>query len=141
MGHRDRLAAALALAGAAVVVSGPMGVLRRRLRRSWDARVAVQGDSMRPLLVPGDWLLVDPDAFRAHGARPGDLVVVPDPRSPDRTLVKRVAMVDGDGRYDVRGDSPGASTDSRTFGPVDHGSLAGRPWFRYWPVRRFGRIR
>jgi hypothetical protein len=68
-------------------------------------------------------------------------VLVTDPRESSRLLVKRVAAVAADGRLEVRGDAAGASTDSRIFGSVDPVSVEGRPWFRYWPVRRIGRLR
>lgn len=114
----------------------------RRITRSWSARVAVEGDSMRPTLVPGDWLLVDPDAYVDGAPQVGDLVLVPDPRSPSRLLVKRVAEVHEGGReLLVAGDAPDESTDSRTFGSVQVKALEGRPWFRYWPLGRLGQIR
>src|SRR5205807_5623378 len=49
-------------------------------------RVAVQGDSMRPALEPGDRLLV----LRLLRPRPGDVVAVVDPRDGERVMVKRV---------------------------------------------------
>jgi nickel-type superoxide dismutase maturation protease len=97
--------------------------------------VAVDGDSMRPALTPGDRVLV----VRA-AARVGDIVAVRDPRRPDRTMLKRVASIDGD-RIVVLGDNAGASTDSRTFGPVDRASIVGRAVYRYAPVSRAGRLR
>jgi nickel-type superoxide dismutase maturation protease len=113
----------------------------RRLTRSWGARVAVEGDSMRPTLAPGDWLLADPDAYASAPPKVGDLVLVPDPRGPVRLLVKRVAEVHDDGReLFVAGDTHDASTDSRAFGSVSTSTLEGRPWFRYWPLGRIGRI-
>ncbi len=113
----------------------------RRLLRSWGARVAVSGDSMRPTLETGDWLLADPEAYAEVAPRVGELVLVPDPRSPDRLLVKRVAEVHDEGReLFVTGDAPDASTDSRAFGSVSASAVGGRPWFRYWPLRRFGRV-
>jgi nickel-type superoxide dismutase maturation protease len=96
---------------------------------------------MRPLLEPGDLLLVDPDAYRGRPPRPSDLVAVPDPRDPSRWLVKRVAGIAEDGRLELRGDDPAQSTDSRAFGPVDPAAVIGRPWARYWPPARLGRIR
>ncbi len=96
---------------------------------------------MAPTLLPGDWLLADPDAYRARPPRVGDLVLLPDPREPRRLLVKRVSAHDEQGRPLVSGDDPLASTDSRTFGAVDPATLAGRPWFRYWPPGRIGRVR
>lgn len=96
---------------------------------------------MRPTLLTGDWLLVDPDAYRERLPRPGDLVLVPDPREDGRLLVKRVMAVDPRGWLLVGGDARDHSTDSRAFGPVDPATLEGRPWFRYWPPRRVGRVR
>jgi nickel-type superoxide dismutase maturation protease len=103
--------------------------------------VEVAGDSMAPTLMPGDWLLADPEAFARRPPSVGELVLVPDPREPSRLLVKRVAAVGTDGSLDVRGDDERASTDSRTFGPVDPRQVAGRPWYRYWPAARIGRVR
>jgi len=96
---------------------------------------------MAPTLLPGDWLLADPEAYRRRSPRVGELVLVADPREPSRLLVKRVDAIDTNGRLDVRGDATVASTDSRVFGSVDPVSVQGRPWFRYWPVRRIGRLR
>jgi len=111
-----------------------------RLLRSWQARVAVEGDSMRPTLLPGDWLLTDPDAYGERQPSVGELVLVPDPRDPGRLLVKRVIDLDAAGWLLVGGDRPEHSTDSRVFGAVDPATLEGRPWFRYWPLGRIGRI-
>ena len=103
--------------------------------------MAVEGDSMRPTLEPGDWLLVDPDAYAGTPPKVRDLVLVPDPREPSRLLVKRVAEVHDDGReLFVAGDAHEASTDSRDFGPVSTSTVEGRPWFSYWPPTRIGRI-
>ena len=114
----------------------------RRLIRSWGARVAVEGESMRPTLEPGDWLLGDPDAYADAPPGVGDLVLVPDPREHSRLLVKRVAEVhDGGRELLVAGDAHDTSTDSRAFGPVSSSTVEGRPWFRYWPMRRIGRVR
>lgn len=95
---------------------------------------------MSPTLLPGDWLLADPEGYRSQPPQVGELVLVTDPREPARLLVKRVAAVTDDGRLEVRGDGA-ASTDSRAFGGVDPVSVEGRPWFRYWPPRRVGRLR
>ena len=112
-----------------------------RLARSWAARVAVVGESMAPTLLGGDWLLADPEAYRDRDPVVGDLVLHPDPREPRRLLVKRVSRIDPDGRLHVAGEAAAASTDSRTFGVVDPGTVTGQPWFRYWPLRRVGRVR
>ena len=109
--------------------------------RRWPVRrVAVQGDSMRPGLEAGDRRLVV--GFPRPRPRPGDVVAVVDPRDGARVMVKRVASVDsGDGRVTVVGDNPDASTDSRTFGPVDPRLVLGRVIYRYLPEERRGRLR
>jgi nickel-type superoxide dismutase maturation protease len=111
-------------------VGGLVAGWRRRPRR-----VAVTGSSMAPGLLPGDRLLVVP----ARRLRPGDVVLVRDPRVPARRMVKRVAAVLPEG-VDVRGDDPDASTDSRLFGPVPRGLVEGRAAYRYAPPGRVGRI-
>jgi nickel-type superoxide dismutase maturation protease len=95
---------------------------------------------MEPALEPGDWLLVDPDAYLDRVPEPGDLVLAPDPREPERLLIKRVASVDADGTLALLGDAPDESTDSRVFGSIDPSTVRGRPWFRYWPMGRIGPI-
>lgn len=97
-------------------------------------RVAVHGDSMRPTLLAGDRVV----AVRIRRGRPGDVVVLADPRDPARLLVKRVVTAGPEG-HTVAGDNQAASTDSRTFGPVRH--LQGRVLFRYYPPDRCGRVR
>ena len=104
-------------------------------------RVLVEGRSMEPALEDGDWVLVDPDAFLSRSPRPGDLVLAPDPREPARVLIKRVGEATSDGRLTILGDAPDASTDSRVFGAIDPVLVRGRPWFRYWPLRRVGPLR
>ena len=108
---------------------GPAVVIPLRL-------VHVDGDSMRPTLTPGDRLLV----LRRRRYRRGDVVALVDPRASTRTIVKRVAAIEGDDVV-VHGDNPDASTDSRSFGPVPVSSIVGRAVYRYAPTARAGRIR
>lgn len=98
-------------------------------------RLEVTGHSMRPTLEEGDRLLV----VRDGRARPGDLVVVPDPRDPGRLVVKRVVVASAAG-LTVRGDNPRASTDSREFGAVPKAGVRGRVVYRYAPPARRGRV-
>lgn len=98
-------------------------------------RVRVLGSSMAPTVRPGDRLLV------ARWARwhVGSVVALPDPRAPERVLIKRVRAIDAGG-VDVRGDNEAASTDTRTFGLVAPSKVAGRVVYRYLPADRAGRI-
>ncbi len=98
-------------------------------------RVEVEGESMLPALAPGDRLLV----VRGRRARPGDVVAVADPRTPTRTLLKRVAARGPEG-VTVLGDNAAASTDSRVLGPVAPAAIRGRAVYRYHPESRRGRL-
>jgi nickel-type superoxide dismutase maturation protease len=111
-----------------------------RLGRSWEARVAVRGHSMEPNLFAGDWLLVNPDAYRHRAPRAGELVVARDPRNSSRVIVKRVAAIDADGRLTLAGDHPAHAGDNAAIGSVNARAVLGRPWFRYWPGSRFGPV-
>lgn len=92
---------------------------------------AVAGDSMLPSLRDGDLVLVG----RSARCRPGDVIAVRDPRLPSRVVVKR-AVRRQPGGWEALGDNPGASTDSRTFGPVPVDLVVGRVLLRYWPWPR-----
>lgn len=96
--------------------------------------VAVRGRSMAPTLLPGDRLLV---RRRRRAPRDGEVVVVADPRRPDRELIKRVAAVDGD-RVTLLGDNPARSTDARDFGPMPASLVRWVVLLRYWPPSRVG---
>ncbi|HSJ49782.1 MAG TPA: S26 family signal peptidase [Actinomycetota bacterium] len=115
--------------------------LRRR-----PIRVEIAGGSMRPSLEAGEWAI----ALRGVEIRRGDVAVVEHPGRPGFEMVKRVLAVPGDvaptGRtlgpdeYWVEGDAPGASTDSRTFGPVRRNHVKGAVRLVYWPFERRRRV-
>jgi len=94
---------------------------------------------MRPTLLPGDRLLVDPKPLRQGLPSVGAIVVLTDPEVPSRQLVKRVTALDRPGaRVTVLGDDSAVSRDSRAFGPVPRSALIGVAWFRYLPMDRRG---
>ena len=99
-------------------------------------RVVVEGRSMEPTLAPGDRLLV----VRAGVVHAGDVVAVRDPDGSRRVLVKRIGAVLED-EIVLRGDNPGASTDSRKFGPVPYSAVLGRVVRCYSPSWRAGPVR
>ena len=92
---------------------------------------------MEPTLCDGDRVVV---RRLGRAPRAGEVILVPDPRRPERSLLKRVAAIGPDGVL-LAGDRPERSTDSRHFGPVDPRSIEGQVFFRYAPLRRAGRIR
>jgi phage repressor protein C with HTH and peptisase S24 domain len=87
---------------------------------------------MEPTLLDGDWLLVDPDARPALG----DLAVA---RHGTRLVVKRVVDVDDVGQLTLGSTNPEHA--GQRIGPLEPGLVIGVPWFRYGPIRRFGRLR
>ena len=91
---------------------------------------------MAPGVRADDWLLVDPDAYHATSPRPGDLVLA---ESDDGVLVKRVRRLPGNGMIELTGDAPSIDGHRHDLAlPVS--AISGRPWFRYWPPHRVGRI-
>lgn len=139
--HRGRKRAA----GAGVTVLTVAGLALACLRYQ-PSRVQIQGESMAPTLVPGDWALV---ATPRRFAR-GDVVVVEHPARPGYEMVKRLAGLPGDrangrtlgaGEFWVEGDHEPASTDSRDFGPVRVEALTAKVLLVYWPPERLRLVR
>jgi signal peptidase I len=114
---------------------------------------------MVPAILPGDWLVVSPLPTRWPG--PGSVVVFREPLG-ETLAIKRVAARGGDrvpyaGGFLVLDETEawllsdadeksaaaagsGPPVDSQRYGPVEAASLVGRVLFRYWPLRRIGRI-
>ncbi len=94
-------------------------------------RFRVVGNSMLPLLSPGDTVLVDLAAYRVAAPRPGDLVIAQHPLQPDVRLVKRIESVVPGPQYVLKGDNPSESTDSRAFGAVTAQHIVGKVICRF----------
>jgi signal peptidase I len=132
-------------------------VRRAGLAGPW--RIAVVEGSMLPAIESGDWLLTDPTVV--GWPRRGTIVVFREPGTGD-LAIKRVAARPGDwvpfadgwlqlGEDEawLVGDATdealqdggfGPAVDSRRYGPVPVEALVARAWFRYWPLRRIGRL-
>ncbi len=106
-------------------------MLDRLLSRFPLARFRVEGESMAPSVSPEERVVVNKTAYRSAQPRAGDLVVVRDPRRPERLLLKRIEGPADDGGWRGLGDNPDASTASRAFGPVARDQIVGKVWFRY----------
>lgn len=105
--------------------------VRRRV-----ALVAVEGGSMSPTLLPGDWLAVESLTYAWRPPRAGELVLAVDPRDAGRELIKR-AYPDASGRFvHLLGDADGRTSDSRRFGPLPRAAIRWRVVARYWPPAR-----
>jgi nickel-type superoxide dismutase maturation protease len=95
---------------------------------------------MAPELQPGDRLVIwRPVIWSSSAVRTGDIVAAPDPRSPERTVLKRAGAVGPQGVL-LLGDNPAQSTDSRHFGRIPVASVRGKVVYRYAPPSRAGRL-
>lgn len=104
----------------------------------------ISGPSMAPTLLPGDWAL----AVKPGRIARGDVVVIEHPERPGFEMVKRVTGIPdalapdgrilGEDEWWVEGDNPGASTDSRRFGPVTSDNVKAKVRLVYWPPSRRG---
>jgi nickel-type superoxide dismutase maturation protease len=84
--------------------------------------VRVSGNSMTPTLDDGDIVLIR----LGKSAGVGDVVLVQHPYKQSVSMLKRVTAIDESGRFDVRGDNSGESTDSRTFGSISIEYIKGK---------------
>lgn len=117
------------------------GVAAVSLVRRWFDVVEVQGRSMAPTLLPGEWLVVERRTYARRRPRVGEIVLAADPREPSRELIKRVAAIDdGSAVVELAGDAADSSTDSRTFGAIPVESIRWRVIGRYWPAARARRL-
>ena len=94
---------------------------------AWQ-RVRVEGWSMTPTLLPGDWLLV------RHGApvRPGAIVLARFRDRPDLLVIKR-AVAEQDGGWLLASDNARKGSDSRQYGVADVLARVVRVWHRGGP--------
>ncbi|MEM6518129.1 MAG: nickel-type superoxide dismutase maturation protease [Cyanobacteria bacterium P01_C01_bin.70] len=100
--------------------------LLRRYRR-----FRVTGDSMTPVLLAQQEVLINPSAYQKRLPQPDDIVVARHPHQPRLRIIKRVLFVEPDGRCYLRGDNQSASTDSRQFGLVVLNHIDGQVLCRF----------
>ena len=98
-------------------------------------RFVVADTSMQPSIRPGDRLIV----ACWLTPREGDIVVFRDPEAHNTFMVKRVHQISAN-NFDLRGDNPYVSRDSRHFGPVPKAWIVGRVVYRYLPAARRGSL-
>ena len=100
-------------------------LLRRR------KRFQVTGNSMEPLLQPGEQILINPYAYRKSPPQVNDLVVVIHPYKSNLEIVKRIVAIREDNSYFLQGDNLSHSTDSRNFGTVAFNLIRGKVTSRF----------
>ena len=109
------------------------------------SRIEIEGASMIPALLPGDWAL----AVARRRYRSGDVVVAEHPGRPGYEIVKRITAAPGQrigertlgpDEFWIEGDRTDASTDSRHFGPVRSEHLRAKVLLVYWPTERRRRV-
>src|SRR5438445_11597023 len=91
-------------------------------------RFRIEDDSMRPVLEPGDYVLVNRWAYKLRPPVKGDLVVVRDPETPEQFLVKRVSDLPDATQNRVAGDNGDRSRGSRPFGPIPRRECVWQDW-------------
>ena len=94
-------------------------------------RFRVTGNSMQPLLQPGEEILINPFAYQKALPQINDLVVAIHPHQKDLEIVKRIHRIDEDGTFFLLGDNPNHSTDSRNFGAIALKNIIGKVTTRF----------
>ncbi|MGL4883046.1 MAG: nickel-type superoxide dismutase maturation protease [Waterburya sp.] len=82
-------------------------------------RLKITGNSMIPLLKPGDEILLNPYAYRQYLPEINDIVVTTHPHQSNLIVVKRITAIAPDGNLFLMGDNLRESTDSRHWGTVN----------------------
>lgn len=94
-------------------------------------RFRVQGNSMLPLLQPGEEILIDRHAYQNSLPQIGELVVAIHPEKSNLPIVKRVKAITPEGKYFLIGDNLAQSTDSNAFGAVSLEHILGKVTSRF----------
>ena len=85
---------------------------------------------MEPTLRAGDFILVHRWTYRRRPPAAGDVVVLRDPETAGRFLVKRIESGDSRSGFFVLGDNTDRSRDSRHFGRVPMERIVGKVRYR-----------
>ncbi|MEA5470712.1 nickel-type superoxide dismutase maturation protease [Spirulina sp. 06S082] len=94
-------------------------------------RFRIAGNSMLPLLKPGDEVVTDLKAYENAFPRVGDIVIARHPQRSQLKIIKRVTVVLDNGDCFLQGDNSQESTDSRMFGIVKRDRILGKVTSRF----------
>lgn len=82
----------------------------------------VEGNSMSPTFENGTAVLVK----NTKKIKKGDVVLVRHPYKKSVKILKRVAEISDDGKFNLVGDNPSESSDSRSFGLIAPEDVIGK---------------
>lgn len=94
-------------------------------------RFRVTGQSMQPLLEPGEEILINPYAYGRSHPQINDIVVAIHPDKLNLEIVKRIVEIRQNNTYVLEGDNLPYSTDSRNFGAVAFELIRGKVTSRF----------
>jgi nickel-type superoxide dismutase maturation protease len=100
-------------------------VLRRR------KRLKITGNSMLPLLKPGDEILLNPNAYNQYLPQISEIVVTTHPHESNLIVVKRITAIEPNGNLFLMGDNLRESTDSRHWGSINPRNIIGKVSSRF----------
>lgn len=87
------------------------------------SKFEIVGDSMKPTLMPGQYVLTFNWYYLFNNPNMNDLIVV---KQGDKDIIKRVKQVNIENMLWVEGDNKNYSTDSRKFGFIPLSSVQGK---------------
>ena len=93
-------------------------------------RMRVIGESMQPLLQPGEEILIDISAYQKSLPKIGDIIVAFHPYHANFPIVKRIISIDN-GDCFLQGDNKSESTDSRSYGAIKLDRIMGKVTCRF----------
>ncbi len=85
----------------------------------------VVGKSMLPFILEGDLLIYKKINSKKYDLKVGDLVIASHPKLKSHLIIKRIYKIDQK-KFDLRGDNPLSSTDSREWGLINFNLIVGK---------------
>ena len=94
-------------------------------------RLKITGNSMLPILKPGEEILVATGAYHKSLPKIADIVVLKHPQDSELIIVKRILDIDRDQNCFLVGDNLDQSVDSRHWGSIKSSNLIGKVTSRF----------
>lgn len=98
----------------------------------FEAPVGTKADFIKRIIgTPGDTVKIEDGEVTVNG-------LILDENYIDSTTEGNTTLTLKSDEYFVLGDNRSASSDSRTFGPINKKSIKGKVWLVYWPLLESG---